>query len=75
MTLGLRKKITNYQFSALFALLTHVHLIFDTLLCNTKIKITFEFGFDPLIFHKVMALGLKKNPELLVFRTFLAHLS
>jgi hypothetical protein len=43
--------ITNYQFSALFfALLTDTHLIFGTLLCNTKIQIKIEFGFDPLVF-------------------------
>jgi hypothetical protein len=54
-----------------FALLTDIHLIFGTLLCHTKIQITFEFGFDQLIFHEVMALGLrKKNHKLLVFRTF-----
>jgi hypothetical protein len=35
-------------------------IIFGTLLCHTKIQIEFEFGFDPLIFHKVMALGLRK---------------
>jgi hypothetical protein len=64
--------MTNYQFSALFfALLTDIHLIFGTLICHTKIQIKFEFGFNALIFHEVMALGLrKKNQELLVFRTF-----
>jgi phage shock protein PspC (stress-responsive transcriptional regulator) len=56
--LDLEKSMT-YQFSAhFFALLTDILLIFDTLLCNTKIQIKFEFGFDPLIFHEVMALGL-----------------
>jgi hypothetical protein len=33
--------------------------IFHTLLCHTKIQIKFEFGFDPLIFPEVMALGLR----------------
>jgi hypothetical protein len=62
MALGLRKKTMNYQLSALFfVLLTDIHLIFSTLLCNTKIQIQFEFGFDPLIFHEVMALGLGKK--------------
>jgi hypothetical protein len=43
-----------------FALiLTDIHLMFGTLVCNTKIQVKFEFGFDPLIFHEVMALGLK----------------
>jgi hypothetical protein len=47
------------------------HLIFGTLLCNNKIQIKCEFGFDPWIFHEVTALGLdKKNHELLVFWTF-----
>jgi hypothetical protein len=32
MALGLRKKITNYQFYTLFS---HIHLIFGTLLCHT----------------------------------------
>jgi hypothetical protein len=45
----------------LVALLTDIHLIFHTLLCNTMIQIKFEFGFDPLIFHEVMALGLGKK--------------
>jgi hypothetical protein len=44
-----------------FSLLTDIHLIFGTLLCHTKIQIKFEFGFDPLIFHEVMALGLTCN--------------
>ena len=34
--------------------------IFDLLLGHTKIQIKFEFGFDPLIFHEVMALGLRE---------------
>jgi hypothetical protein len=51
----------NYQFSTLsFSLLTDIHLTFGTLLCHTKLQIKFEFGFDPCIFHYVMALGLKK---------------
>jgi hypothetical protein len=62
MALGLRKKNTNYQFSALFfTLLTDIHLIFGTLLCSTKIQIEFECGFDPLIFHEVMARGFRKK--------------
>jgi hypothetical protein len=51
----------NYQFSGLFfSLLTGIHLIFGTLLCHTKIQIKFDFGFNPLIFPEVMALGLRK---------------
>jgi Na+-driven multidrug efflux pump len=46
-------------------------LIFGTLLCHTKIQIKFEFGFDPLIFHEVMALGLEIFfNELSVLSTF-----
>jgi hypothetical protein len=56
MALGLRKNHELSVFRTFFALLTDIHLIFDTLLCNTKIQIKFEFGFDPLIFHEVMAL-------------------
>jgi hypothetical protein len=41
-------------------MLSDIHLIFGTLLYHTKIQIQFEFGFDPLIFHEVMALGLRK---------------
>jgi hypothetical protein len=50
----------NYQFSTLFfSLLTDIHLIFGTLFCHTKLQIKFEFGFNPLEFHEVMAHGLK----------------
>jgi hypothetical protein len=46
----------NCQFSALFfSLLTDIRLIFGTLLYHTKLQIKFEFGFDPLNFHEVMA--------------------
>jgi hypothetical protein len=62
MALGLRKKSQIISFPHLFfALLTDIHLIFGTLIYNTKIQIKFEFGFDPLIFHEVMALGLRKK--------------
>jgi hypothetical protein len=58
MAFGLRKKSRIISFTHFFfALLTDIHLIFGTLLWNTKIRIKFEFGFDPLIFHEVMALG------------------
>jgi hypothetical protein len=39
-------------------MLSDIHLIFDTLLCHIMLQIKFEFGFEPLIFHEVMALGL-----------------
>jgi hypothetical protein len=45
-------------------------LIFGTLLCNTNIQIKFEFGFDPLIFHEVMALGLRENSQIISFTEF-----
>jgi hypothetical protein len=44
-----------------FSLLTDIHLIFRTLLYHTEIQIKFEFGSDPLIFHEVMTLGLRKK--------------
>ena len=57
-------------FRTSFSLLTDFHLIFGTLICHTKIQIKLEFGFDPLIFPKVMVHGLEKYHELSVFRTF-----
>jgi hypothetical protein len=38
-------------------MLSDIYLIFGTLLWHIKIQIKFEFGFDPLIFLEVMALG------------------
>jgi hypothetical protein len=59
------------QFSALFLFaLSDIHLIFGILLCHTKIQIKFEFGFDPLIFHEVMALGLRKMSWIISFLYF-----
>jgi hypothetical protein len=49
---------------------SHIHLIFGTLLCHTKIQIKFEFGFDPLIFHEVMTLGLGKISQIITFPDF-----
>jgi hypothetical protein len=37
------------------SLLTDIHLIFGILVCHTKIQISFEFCFDLLIFHEVIA--------------------
>jgi hypothetical protein len=54
-----------------FALLTDIHLIFGTLVCHTKIQINFEFGSDPLIFHEVMALGLRKKSRIISFTHFI----
>jgi hypothetical protein len=45
-------------------------LIFGTLLCNAKIQIKFELGFDPLIFHEVMALALGKKSRIISFPDF-----
>jgi hypothetical protein len=60
MALGLRKyDKLYYQFSSLFFLRAFRYL-FGILLCHAKIQIKFEFGFDPLIFHEVMALELRK---------------
>jgi hypothetical protein len=59
MALRLIKK--NHELSVLSTFFSHIHFIFGTLLCNTKIQIKFQFGFDPLIFHEVMTLGLRKK--------------
>jgi hypothetical protein len=65
-----------YNFPDFFCLLTDIHLmIFGTLLCHTKIQIKFEFGFDPLIFHEVMALGLRKNSRIISFTHFVLSYS
>jgi hypothetical protein len=64
MALELKKK---HKLSVLrtffFSLLTDIHLIFGTLALQYQDtdKFEFEFGFDPLIFHEVMALGLRKK--------------
>jgi hypothetical protein len=50
--------------------LSDIHLIFGTLLYHTEIQIKVEFGFDPLIFHKVMALGLWKISQIFSFPHF-----
>jgi hypothetical protein len=47
-----------------------IPLIFSTLLCHTKLQIMFAFGFDPLIFHEVMALGLRKISQIISFLHF-----
>jgi hypothetical protein len=54
-----------------FALLTDIHSIFGALLCHTKIQIKFEFDSDPLIFHEVMALGLRKKITIYQFYALL----
>jgi hypothetical protein len=61
-------------FRTFFSLLTDIHLIFGTLLCHTKIQIKFEFGFDPLIFHEVMALGLREKSRIINFTHFFSHI-
>jgi hypothetical protein len=55
-------------------LLTDIHLIFGTLLRHTKIQIRFEFGFDPLIFPEVMALGLRNISRIISFQDFFLSL-
>ena len=50
--------------------LSDIHLIFSTLICLTKIQIKFKFGFDPLIFHEVMALGLRELTRIISFPHF-----
>jgi hypothetical protein len=51
-------------------MLSDIHLIFDTLFSHTKLLIKFEFGFGPLIFHEVMALGLSKISRIVSFLHF-----
>jgi hypothetical protein len=70
MALGLRKNHDLSFLSTFFALLTDIHLIFGTLLCHTKIHTCIEFGFDPCIFHEVMALGLRKISRIISFPHF-----
>jgi hypothetical protein len=70
MPLGL-SYFKGFQFSALFlSLLTDIHLIFGTLLCHTKIQINVVFDFDQFTFPEVMALGLKKIPQIITFPHF-----
>jgi hypothetical protein len=58
MALGLN--IMNYHFTTLLSFVFSVfHFIFGTLLDHTKIQMKFKFGFDPLIFHEVVALKLR----------------
>jgi hypothetical protein len=67
------EKIMNYQFSSLFFVHAFRYLFdiwYIALPYQDIDKKKYEFGFDPLIFHEVMALGLKKYPKLSVFRTF-----
>jgi hypothetical protein len=65
---------TNYQFSRLFfslCLQTFIwYYIIGTLLCHTKIQSKCEFVFDPLIFPKVMALGLRRISRIISFPDF-----
>jgi hypothetical protein len=76
MALELRKKSRIISFlDFFFSLLTDIHLIFGTLFCHTKIQIKFEFGSDPLIFHKVMDLGLRKISRIISFPDFLSLLT
>jgi hypothetical protein len=72
MALGLGKNQKFFSFPDFFlSLLTDIHfLIFGTLLCHTKIQIKFEFGSNPLIFHEVMAFGLRKISRIISFPDF-----
>jgi hypothetical protein len=57
-----------YKHLLLFVL-SDIHLIFGTLLWNTKIQIKFEFCVDPLIFQELWPLDVEKYHEFSVFRT------
>jgi hypothetical protein len=58
IALGLRKISWIFSFPHFFFSASRyfilVYLIFETLLCHTKLQIKFEFGFDPLYFHEVI---------------------
>jgi hypothetical protein len=60
MALGLRTKLGIVISPQCFPLLTDNYLIFCTLLCLTKLQIKFKLDFDPLIFHNVMTIRLRK---------------
>jgi hypothetical protein len=45
----------------------HTYFLSATLLCHTKLQTKFEFGFDPLIIHEVITLGLRKISEIINF--------
>jgi hypothetical protein len=68
--------LENYSessvFRTVFSLLRNIHLIFGTLLCyvTCKLQIKFEFSFNPLIFHEVMAHGLRKIVRIVSFLDF-----
>jgi hypothetical protein len=68
--MDLEKNHELLVFWTVFPLLTDIHLIFGTLLCHTMVQIKFEFDFDPLIFHEVMALGLSKISRITSFPDF-----
>jgi hypothetical protein len=71
MAIGLRKISRNYLFSTHFSLCLQIFILYLVhLLCHTKIQIKFEFGFDPLIFPYVMALGLRKISRIISFPHF-----
>jgi hypothetical protein len=73
--LDLEKNLELSFLRTFVALLPDIHLIFGTLLCNTKIRIKFEFGYDPLIFHEVMTFGLRKISRIISFPGFFFFLS
>jgi hypothetical protein len=56
----------HYQFSS-SSPLTYIHLISGTLLFRTILQLRFEFGIGPLIFHYVMASGLRKISQIIRF--------
>ena len=64
-----------HELSVLSTFFSHIHLIFGTLLCHTKKQIKFEFGFDPLIFHEVMALALRKKSRIFCFMALFSSYS
>jgi hypothetical protein len=47
--------LEKYHQLSVFRTFSLLHLMFGSLHCHTKIQIKFEFGFEPLEFHEVMA--------------------
>jgi hypothetical protein len=68
--MDLEKNHELLVFQSVFLSAYRYSLIFGTLICHTKIQIKLEFGFDPLIFHEVMTLELRKISRIFSFQHF-----
>jgi hypothetical protein len=72
MALGLRKLsgIISFPHFFLSAFRYSFNIWYIALICHTKLQIKFEFGFGPLSFHEVMALGHRKMSGFITFPHF-----